>query len=93
MLFVGLPTAYGQAYVFKGGGIAGAIYLAYGVHPSSPKAYQTRDPEVIAFLKEADPVEHPLPKLYVFLYEDGVLHDKSNVVDSLEPLQKRTWFR
>jgi|GEM_PF-2420395 len=93
MLFVALPNQYKQAYVFSGGGIGGAVYLAYGAQPSAPIAYQTRDPAVISFLKEAAPVDHPLPGLYVFLYEDSILYDKSNMVSSLEPLRKGTWFR
>jgi hypothetical protein len=93
MLFAGLPGWYKQAYIFQGGGIAGAVYLAYGAQPSAPRAYQTYDPAVISFLKGADPVDRPLPGLYVFLHEDGILYDKSNVVNSLEPLRKGTWFR
>ena len=93
MLFAGLPDQYEQAYVFLGGGIRGAVYLAYGDQLSIPSAYQTRDPEVISYLKEADPVDQPLPGLYVFLYQDGVLYDKTNVVNNYEPLQKGTWYR
>jgi len=93
MLFVALPEQYKQAYVFLGGGIGGAVYLAYGAQPSAPRAYQTRDPAVSSFLKKAEPVDHPLPGLYVFLYENGILYDKSNVVSSLEPLRKGTWSR
>lgn len=93
MLFVALPDQYEQAYVFLGGGIGSAIYLGYKEQPSHPSAYQTRDPAVAFFLKEAEPVDQPLPGLYVFLYENGVLHDKTNVVDSLEPLQTSTWYR
>ena len=93
MLFVALPDQYKQAYVFLGGGIGGAVYLAYGMQPSAPRAYRTRDPAVSSFLKEAEPVDDPLPGLYVFLYEDGILYDKSNVVSSLEPLRKGTWDR
>jgi hypothetical protein len=93
MLFVALPDQYQQAYVFLGGGIGGAVYLAYGSQPSVPRAYQARDPAVISFLKEAEAVDDPLPGLYVCLYEDGILYDKSNVVNSLEPLRKGTWFR
>lgn len=93
MLFVALPDQYKQAYVFLGGGIGGAVHLAYGAQPSAPRAYRTRDPAVSAFLKKAEPVDHPLPGLYVFLYEDGILYDKSNVVSNLEPLQKGTWSR
>ncbi len=93
MLFVALPDQYEQAYVFFGGGIGGAVYLAYGAQPSAPRAYRTRDPAVISFLKEAEPVDDPLPESYVFLYEDGILYDKSNVVSSLEPLRTATWSR
>jgi hypothetical protein len=93
MLFVALPDQYEQAYVFLGGGIGGAVYLAYGAQPSAPRAYRTRDPAVGSFLKEAEPVDHPPPGLYVFLYEDGILYEKSNVVNSLEPLRKGTWSR
>jgi hypothetical protein len=93
LLFVALPDQYQQAYVFLGGGIGGAVYLAYGAQPSAPRAYQTRDPAVISSLKEAGAVDHPLSGLYVFLHEDGILYDKSNVVSSLEPLRKGTWFR
>lgn len=93
MLFVTLPDQYKQAYVFLGGGIGGAVYLAYGAQLSAPRAYRTRDPTVISFLKEAELVDHPLPGLYVFLYEDGILYDKSNVVSSLEPLREGTWSR
>jgi hypothetical protein len=93
MLFAALPDQYQQAHVFLGGGIGGAVYLAYGALPSTPRAYQTRDPAVIFSLKEAGAVDHPLPGLYVFLYEDGILYDKSNVVSSLEPLREGTWFR
>jgi hypothetical protein len=93
MLFVALPGQYKQAYVFLGGGIGGAVYLAYGAQPSAPRAYQTRDPEVVSFLKEAELVEHPLPGVYVFLYEDGVLYDRSEMVNSLEPLRPGTWSR
>ncbi|MDY7076539.1 MAG: hypothetical protein SXV54_06395 [Chloroflexota bacterium] len=93
MLFAGLPDQHEQAYVFFGGGIGGAIYLAYGEQPSSPSAYQTRDPAVASFLREAGPVDQPLPGLYVFLYEDGVLYDKTGLVDSLKPLRTSTWYR
>jgi len=93
MLFVGLPDQYKQAYVFLGGGIGGAMDLAYRGQPSSPMAYQTRDPLVVSFLKEARVVDRPVRGLYVFLYEDGVLFDKTDAVDSLEPLQRGTWFR
>lgn len=93
MLFVAPPDQYKQAYVFLGGGIGGAVYLAYGAQLSAPRAYWTPDPAAISFLKEAKSVEHPLPGLYVFLYEDGILYDKSNVVSSLEPLRKGTWYR
>jgi len=93
MLFVALPDQYKQAYVFLGGGIGGAVYLAYGARPSAPRAYRARDPEVVSFLKEAEPVEHPLPGVYVFLYKDGVLYDRSKVVNSLEPLRTGTWSR
>jgi hypothetical protein len=84
MLFVALPDQYKQAYVFLGGGIGGAVYLAYGAQPSAPSAYRTRDPAVSSFLREAEPVDHPLSGLYVFLYEEDTLYDKSNVVNSLK---------
>jgi hypothetical protein len=93
MVFVALPGQHKQAYVFLGGGIGDAINLAYREQLSPPSAYQTREPGVISFLKEAEPVDQPLPGLYVFLYDDRVLHDKTGVVDSLEPLQKSTWYR
>jgi hypothetical protein len=94
MLFAGLPDQYGQAYVFLGGGIGGAIYLAYGGQPSSPVAYQTRDLQVAAFLRESRPVDKSLPGLYVFLYgADGTLRDKTDVVGSLGPLRESTWYR
>lgn len=93
MLFVALPGQYEQAYIFLGGGIGGAIDLAYRDQSSSPSAYQTRHPEVVSFLKDARPVNRPLSGLYVFLYADGVLLDKTDVVDGLEPLQESTWFR
>ena len=73
--------------------IGGAVYLAYGAQPSVPRAYQTRDPTVISFLKEAKPVDHPLPGLYIFLYENGILYDKSDAVSNLGPLGKSTWSR
>jgi hypothetical protein len=93
MLFVALPDQYKQAYVFLGGGIGGAVYLAYGAQPSAPRAYRTRDPAVSSFLKDAEPADHPLPGLYVFLYEEDTLYDKSNVVNGLEPLREGTWTR
>jgi hypothetical protein len=93
MLFVALPDRYKQASVFWGGGVGGAVYLAYGAQPSAPGAYRTRDPAVISYLKEAEPVDHPLPGLYVFLYENGILYDKSDVVSDLGPLGGSTWSR
>ena len=93
MLFVDLPGQHGQAYVFLGGGIGGAVYLAYGTQRSAPRAWQSRDPAVISFLKRAEPVKDSLPEINVFLYQDGILYDKSNVVNSLESLHKGTWYR
>jgi hypothetical protein len=93
MLFVGLPDHFEQAYVFLGGGIGGAVYLAYREQDSPPTAYQTRDPAVLSYLKEPGPVDQPLPRLYVLLYENGVLYDKSDAVDNCESLRRTSWYR
>jgi hypothetical protein len=94
MLFVNLPDQHGQAYVFKGGGVGGALYLAYHSEGQSPpKAYQTYDPVTLSFLRTAEPKTEYLSEPMVFLYQDGILLDKSKVVDRIEVLQKETWFR
>jgi hypothetical protein len=90
VLVVNPPTTYGQAYVLQVG-ISAALQPVYRQNGLAVDVYQTHDPEVIAYLRTAQPVAQPLRNMRVLLYEDGQLIDKSQVVDTLAVLHTGTW--
>ncbi len=91
-LYVDLPGKYGQAMVFQGGGIKTAMMVAYNRKDLTFNVYQTRDPKVSEFLVRAPAVDKPVPGLYVFLYQDGVLIEKTYFVDNIDSLHPNSWY-
>jgi len=68
MFFVGLPGWHGQAYVFLGGGIGGAMRTVY--EDLRLEVYRSVDPQLKAWLLSRQEGA-PIPGEFVFLYKDG----------------------
>jgi hypothetical protein len=92
MIYVGLPQQYKQAYVYTSA-FSYAIQARYGDRAVDVSFYQTHDQQTVDFLKSAVSVENPVENLYVLLYEEGQLVDKSGVVSDLELLQPSSFFQ
>lgn len=89
MFFVSLPKRHGQAYVFLGGGIGGAMRTAYGdLHL---KVYRSFDSRLEAWLVSGQGGD-PTPGEYVFLYKGGRIEDKSAYVDDFEAFYESWWW-
>lgn len=91
MLLVELPAHHGQAYVFSNGGGA-AVSFAYRDRIPGLQVYQTNHPEVGEYVANAQPVNAPLPDLYIFCYREDALQDKTGTVDDIDVLHPNTWF-
>jgi hypothetical protein len=89
MFFVGLPGWYGQAYVFQGGGIGGAVRMAY--QDLRIKVYRSMDPELARWLAAQEEGERT-PGQYVFLYEGGEIRDVSARVRDFEDFYESWWW-
>src|SRR5262245_56634728 len=85
ILLIGLPKEYGQAYALSDG-IVAAAWMHYAAQGIKPKLYQVDDTNPADYLSTAKPVGHPLDKITSYLYEDGKLTDKSNMIDNIELL-------
>ncbi len=83
MFFVGLPGRCGQAFVFLGGGIGGAMRMVYD--DPGLQVYRSNDPELQAWLVSREEEEEDYtPGEYVFLFHGGAIYDKSAFVDDFE---------
>lgn len=89
MFFVGLPGWYGQAYVFQGGGIGGAVRMAY--QDLRLEVYRSMDPELARWLAAQEEGEHT-PGRYAFLYEGGEIRDVSARVRDFEDFYESWWW-
>jgi hypothetical protein len=85
VLFVGLPQRNGQAFVLLGGGISGALAVAYGEREFYT-AYESNSAELHHYLLHAEPVRNPQQRVRIFLVEDGRVTDKTAVVGDLRVL-------
>lgn len=91
IFFVGLPGRSGQAYVFLGGGIGGVMRLAY--QDPCLDVYRSVDPKLVQWLASREEAE-PTPGQYVFLYEEGKVHDVSAGVRDFEDFYESwLWYR
>jgi hypothetical protein len=75
------PTDYRQVYVFTGGGADIAVRAAYDELGKMVHVVKSREPAIINYFTEADPVAQPLDNYYVVLYQEAELLDKSNTID------------
>lgn len=92
LLFAGnLPARFGQAYIYNGGGIGPQLALYYD--RPSVSIYQTTDPEVLAGLADAEPVENALSDIQIVLLDEDGLHVRTGTVSDLETLKPSTWFK
>jgi hypothetical protein len=71
---VGLPGWYGHAHAFDGGGLGGAIRLAYG--KLRPEIYRSVDPALVAWLASHSEGA-PADGHYTFWYDGGTVRDVS----------------
>lgn len=90
MLFVAMPRAEGQAYVFASG-LATALELAYSSRAEDVIFYQSFEAGVSNYLASASPVSKTVDKLIVLTYENGQLVDRTNLVSDVEQLMPETW--
>ncbi len=89
MFFVGLPGRYGHAYVFLGGGIGGAMRMVY--NDLQLKVYRSVDPNLENWLATREEVGVTSGQ-YVFLYQNGILLDKSACVDDFDQFYESWWW-
>ncbi len=90
VVFVAPPKQYEQAYLL-GMGISPALQYRYQLAGIPVTVYQINDAEVQNFLLDAKPAYNHLDKLCVFIYEDGIILDKSNTVTDLRQLKPENW--
>ena len=94
MLFVNLPTSYGQAYIDLCGCISGEIAHVYQEEKGvAVKAYQVRDPDVIEYV-EGLPVQvvGDEDEFTIFLYENGHLIEKDSTMAEMDFLKPTLWI-
>ena len=94
MLFVNLPTTYGQAYIDLCGCISGEIADVYQEEKGiAVKAYQVRDPDVIEYV-EGLPIQvwGAEVDFTIFLYENGQLIEKDSTTADLDLLNPTLWI-
>ncbi|GAB4110344.1 MAG: hypothetical protein OHK0050_05050 [Roseiflexaceae bacterium] len=91
VLFVGLPERNGQAFVLLGGGISGALAVAYN-QPAFFTTYESFDPELKQQLLSAAPVETPQQKYRIFVFDQGQIIEKTNSVADIEALSPNEWL-
>ena len=90
-LFVNPPASYEQAYIFLGGGMSGALPLRFNKGIPDLHVFHSFDPDVIQKVETAPPSATRLPNLYILLYENGQVIDKSSVSLDVAALNPANW--
>ncbi len=92
-LFVNPPTTSGEAYIFLGGGMSGALPLRYNKTIADLQVFHSFDPNVIEKIQAAPSASVRLPNLYILLYADGKVIDKSNITLDVQSLNPQNWSK
>jgi hypothetical protein len=92
IVYLGLPKDHGQATVFLSAFVT-AVKMRYGHEVEGVTFFQSHHEEAIEFLKNSSPTDQPVEDLYVLLYEDKLLIDKSAFVSDLNSIHPYSFFQ